>query len=95
MFCGDAIAPDGPVGLGSIQPLARACMHTLARSVMNDRSAAELADDLPYVGVVQGVAKVRFILRTRDGFEAVWSGRCQLGGVASVLAALLAIFAIR
>lgn len=65
--------------------LARACMHTLARSAMSDRSAAELARDLPVLTVAQGEAKVRHILRTLDSFEEVWRGRWQLGEVAPIL----------
>jgi hypothetical protein len=62
--------------------LGRACMYTLARSPMSDRSAAELAQDLPYLGVPQGEAKVRQMLRDVNSFTQVWQGRWQLGYVA-------------
>ena len=65
--------------------LVRACMYTLARSAMSDRSAEELAQELPYLGVAQGEAKVRDVLRSTNSFEEVWRGRWQLGDVASVL----------
>ena len=57
-------------------------MHTLARSPMSDRSAAELAHDLPYLGVPQGEAKVHQMLRDVGSFTEVWRGRWQLGCVA-------------
>jgi hypothetical protein len=59
--------------------LGRACLHTLARSPGCDRSAAELAEELPYLGVAQGEAKVRQILRDVGPFTEVWRGRWQAG----------------
>lgn len=50
-------ALDQTTAPGSV--LTRACLHTLARSPMSDRSAAELARQLPVLGVPQGEAKVR------------------------------------
>jgi hypothetical protein len=55
--------------------LTRACLHTLARSPMSDRSAKELAQQLPWVGVAQGEAKVRHTLRSHGCFFEVWRGR--------------------
>jgi hypothetical protein len=57
--------------------LARACLHTLARSPGCDRSAAEL----PSLSVAQGEAKVRQVLREADPFTEVWRGRWQAGHV--------------
>lgn len=65
--------------------LGRACLHTLARSPGGDRSAAELAAELPYLGVAQGEAKVRQALRGSGPFTEVWQGRWQTGHVARVL----------
>lgn len=65
--------------------LGRACLHTLARSPGGERSAAELARELPYLGVAQGEAKVRQVLRESGPFAEVWRGRWQAGHVASVL----------
>jgi len=65
--------------------LLRACLHTLARSGMSDRSARELPRELPFLGVAQGEAKVRQILRTHNSFFEVWRGRWQLGEVARLL----------
>ena len=59
--------------------LGRACLHTLARSPDCDRSAAELAGELPFLGVVQGEAKVRQVLRDAGPFTEVWRGRWQAG----------------
>ena len=67
--------------------LLRACLHTLARSGMSDRSAHELALELPFLGVARGEAKVRHILRAHDAFHEVWRGRWQVGQVAQVLRA--------
>lgn len=69
--------------------LTRACLHTLARSPMSDRSAAELALVLPVLGV--GEAKVRQTLRTHPCFSEVWRGRWQVGEVADVLALYLRV----
>ena len=65
--------------------LGRACLHTLARSPGCDRSAAELAGELPFLGVAQGEAKVRQILRDAGPFIEVWRGRWQAGQVAAAL----------
>ena len=65
--------------------LLRAFLHTLARSAMSDRSARELADALPALGVAQGETKVRHILRSYDCFFEVWRGRWQVGEVATIL----------
>ncbi len=65
--------------------LARACLHTLARSPQGDRSARELAGDLPFLPVASGEAKVRAVLRTRDCFFEAWRGRWQVGEVAEIL----------
>jgi predicted nucleic acid-binding protein len=59
--------------------LERACLHTLARSPSSDRSAAELAGELHYLGVAQGEAKVREVLRDCGPFTEVWRGRWQAG----------------
>lgn len=65
--------------------LLRACLHTLARSPMSDRSAEELSRELPILGVAQGEAKVRCILRSHYCFAQVWKGRWQVGEVAPLL----------
>jgi len=65
--------------------LGRACLHTLARSPGGDRSAAELAGELPYLDVAQGEAKVRQVLRGSGPFTEVWRGRWQAGHVAPAL----------
>jgi predicted nucleic acid-binding protein len=65
--------------------LGRACLHTLARSPGCDRSAAELAGELPFLGVAQGEAKIRQILRDAGPFIEVWRGRWQAGQVAAAL----------
>ena len=39
-----------------------------------DRSAAELTAELPYLGVAQGEAKVRQVLRDGGPFTEVWRG---------------------
>jgi hypothetical protein len=59
--------------------LRRACLHTPVRSTGSDRSAAELAKELPVLGVAQGEAKVRQILRGGGPFAEVWRGRWQAG----------------
>jgi hypothetical protein len=64
---------------GSEEVLARACLHTLARSPQPHRSAAELTKSLPFLTVPQGEAKVRKVLRTHDVFVEVWPGRWQVG----------------
>jgi hypothetical protein len=45
-----------------------ACLHTLARSPQCDRSVAELTADLPVLGIAQGEAKVRQVLRGTSCF---------------------------
>jgi hypothetical protein len=65
--------------------LERACLHTLARSPGCDRSAAELTTELPYLGVAQGQAKVRQVLREAGPFTEVWRGRWQAGHAAPAL----------
>jgi hypothetical protein len=65
--------------------LGRACLHTLARSHGGDRSAVELAAELPFLGVAQGEAKVRQVLREAGPFTEVWRGRWQAGYVGAVL----------
>lgn len=65
--------------------LGRACLHTLARSPGCDRSAAELAGELPFLGVAQGEVKVRQVLRDAGPFTEVWRGRWQAGQAALAL----------
>jgi hypothetical protein len=65
--------------------LGRACLHTLARSPKPDRSAAELAKDLPWLGVPQGESKVRQAFRSGGPFTQIWRGRWQAGHVAPAL----------
>jgi hypothetical protein len=65
--------------------LGRACVYTLARSPGGDRSAAELAAELPYLSVAQGEAKVRQVLRDAGPFTEVWRGRWQAGHVGVAL----------
>ncbi len=67
------------VGLPPAAVLGRACLHTLARSPRCHRSAAELTADLPYLGIAQGEAKVRQVLRHAGPFTEVWRGRWQAG----------------
>ena len=62
--------------------LRRACMHRLARSPGGHRSASELAGELPALGVGQGEALVREVLRNGDCFRQVYAGRWQLGSPA-------------
>jgi predicted nucleic acid-binding protein len=69
--------------------LARACLHTLARSAMSNRSAAELSRQLPFLPVAQGETKVRHTLRSHDYFSQVWRGRWQVGEVAGLLTTYL------
>ena len=65
--------------------LGRACLHTLARSPGCDRSAAELTAELPPLGIAQGEAKVRRVLRDAGPFTEVWRGRWQAGHAAPVV----------
>lgn len=71
--------------------LGRCCLHTLARSPRSDRSAEELATELPYLSVAQGEAKVRQALRDGGPFTEVWRGRWQAGHAAWALQRYLAI----
>jgi hypothetical protein len=75
--------------------LGRACLHTLARSTGCDRSAAELTAELPHLGVAQGEAKVRQVLRDGGPFTEVWRGRWQAGHAAPALLPYLAIQAAK
>ena len=75
--------------------LGRACLHTLARSTRCDRSAAELTAELPYLGVAQGEAKVRQVLRDGGPFTEVWRGRWQAVHAAPALLRYLAIQAAK
>jgi predicted nucleic acid-binding protein len=75
--------------------LGRACLHTLARSTGCDRSAAELTAELPHLGVAQGEAKVRQVLRNGGPFTEVWRGRWQAGHAAPALLRYLAIQAAK
>ncbi len=59
--------------------LGRGCLHTLARALGNDLSAAELTRELPCLAVAQGEAKVRQALRGGGPFTEVWRGRWQAG----------------
>jgi predicted nucleic acid-binding protein len=65
--------------------LGRACLHTLARSPGGNCSAVELAAELPWLGVAQGEAKVRQVLRDTGPFTEVWRGRWQAGQAAPAL----------
>jgi hypothetical protein len=69
--------------------LGRACLHTLARSAGCDRSAAEMTAELPVLGIAQGEAKVRQVLRGTSCFTEVWRGRWQAGQVAPALLSYL------
>lgn len=62
--------------------LARACLHVVSRSGIGDRSAAEITATLPPLGIAQGEAKVREVLRSHGCFTEPWRGRWQVGGVA-------------
>ena len=75
--------------------LGRGCLHTLARSTGCDRSAAELTAELPYLGVAQGEAKVRQVLRDGGPFAEVWRGRWQASRAAPALRRYLAIQAAK
>jgi predicted nucleic acid-binding protein len=75
--------------------LGRACLHTLARSPGCDRSAAKLTAELPYLGVAQGEAKVRQVVRDGGPFTEVWRGRWQAGHAAPALLRYLAIQAAK
>jgi hypothetical protein len=57
----------------------------MVRSPGCHRSAAELTAELRYLGVAQGEAKVRQILRDASPFIEVWRGRWQAGHAAPAL----------
>jgi hypothetical protein len=60
--------------------LTRACLYQLTRSRQGHRSAVELAEELPRLGVGQSAPKMRQVLRTHPGcFEQVYPGRWQVG----------------
>jgi predicted nucleic acid-binding protein len=59
--------------------LLRACLATLARSPYSDRSAVELAQKLPDLGVGQGALLVREALRANTCFSQPYRGRWQVG----------------
>ena len=65
--------------------LGRACLDTLAGSPGCHRSAAQLTAELPYLGIAQGEAKVRQVLRDASPFTEVWRGRWQAGRAAPAL----------
>jgi hypothetical protein len=69
----------------AVRSSRRAPGETLARSPGCDRSAAELTAELPYLGVAQGEAKVRQVLRDAGPFIEVWRGRWQAGQPAPAL----------
>lgn len=61
--------------------LARACLHTLARSRRSHLSAVELAEELPKLGIEQSAPAVGRVLKDRPTcFEEVYTGRWQVGG---------------
>ena len=55
----------------------------------------KLTAELPYLGVTQGEAKVRQVLRNGGPFTEVWRGRWQAGHAAPALLRYLAIQAAR
>jgi len=59
--------------------LARACLHTLARSPTSPLSASELAEFLPNLGIGRGEKLVREALRTNGCFAEPYRGRWQVG----------------
>jgi hypothetical protein len=63
--------------------LTRACMYALARTPGGQRPAAELANELPELGVGQGEVLVREILRREACFMEVYAGRWQMGSTAA------------
>lgn len=68
--------------------LARACLHTLARSPSSPMSAGELAGVLPDLGVGRSEKLVREVLRSDGCFSEPYAGRwqvgCPVGGLRSV-----------
>jgi predicted nucleic acid-binding protein len=59
--------------------LLRACLTTLARSPYSHRSAVELAQKLPHLGVGQSAPFVREALRANSCFSQPYRGRWQVG----------------
>jgi hypothetical protein len=60
--------------------LARACLHSLARSPRSDLSAAELSQQLGFhLESPHGETKVRMTLRELPCFDQPYRGRFQLG----------------
>lgn len=59
--------------------LLRACLAALARSPRSQLSAAELARQLPKLGVGQSAPLVREVLRSHQCFSEPYSGRWQVG----------------
>lgn len=59
--------------------LLRACVATLARSPYSHRSAVELAQRLPDIGVGQSALLVREALRANNCFSQPYRGRWQVG----------------
>lgn len=59
--------------------LTRACVYTLGRSSKGVRSATQLADALPVLGVGQGAPLVRDVLRNNPAFLLCGRGRWKLG----------------
>jgi len=57
----------------------RTCLPAYPGPQFSDRSAAELARELPFLSAAQGEAKVRQILRGGGPFGEVWRGRWQSG----------------
>lgn len=93
-----ATAPSWPSLAAALPPaavLGRACLHTLARCPAGDRSAGELAKELPLLGVAQGEAKVRQVLRDAGSFTEVSPGRWQAGNVGVALLRYLNMAATR
>jgi hypothetical protein len=65
--------------------LWRACAYCLARSPGGHRAASELAGELPALGVGQGEALVREVLRDGGCFCETYTGRWQLGSPAPAI----------
>lgn len=65
--------------LGSRRALKRACPYSLARERAASRSAKQLADSLPMLGIGQGEALVRETLRSTRIFEEITPGRWRVG----------------
>jgi predicted nucleic acid-binding protein len=65
--------------------LLRACLATLARSPYSQRSAVELAQKLPCLGVGQSAPLVREALRANSSFSQPYRGRWQVGWPCEVI----------